>query len=416
MQCALASTMSACSPPAGQDDGDSEASGTTSTGGPTTTSEGSGTSETDGEPAYFDDCGEGPPDAACYAEKRDPGSESVALAKAIARRHMKTHPAVEQTWDWEETVFMLGLTELYRVTGETEFRDHYKAYIERHIAEGYRIESSDTCAPAAIAAILAAATGEPRYRAVVDDALHYLDEVALRGEHGGINHLGALDLFGVTLWVDSLFMFGNVMTRWGEHADDASLLTEYGEQVRIFSERLQSTSGLYVHADQWFGVDPEIYWGRGNGWASAAVFDYLRARTVRGEGDAVAAEAMARQVSGILASQDASGLWWIVLNRPEAVYLETSTAALFAYGLARGFRYGHVEASALPAIERALAGVRSQIVADEAGEPVVTGISGPTMPGDLAYYAKIPLEDDRGYGVGAVILALVESSGLPSSE
>lgn len=417
--CPLALLLLACPAPGGGDEtSDSESTGTSSSTGDTTgeTTEPTTGGTTTGEPeTYFDDCGDGPPDADCYKQKRDPGSESIALAKAIARRHMAAHPAAEQTWDWEETVFMFSLTELYRVTGEAEFRDHYAAYVDHHIAHGYSIESSDTCAPAAIAAILAMEGDDPAYRAVVDDALYYLHEVALRGEHGGLNHLGKLDLFDVTLWVDSLFMFGNVMTRWGEYADDAALLAEYGEQLRIFTEILQAEGGLYVHSDNWFGVDPDIYWGRGNGWVSAAGFDYLRARTVRGETDEVALGAMTRQAAGIVETQDPSGLWWIVLNRPGESYLETSTAALFAYGLARGFRYGLVGEEVLPAVERALAGVRTKVVDDEDGAPVVTGISGPTMPGNLEHYAKIPVEDDKGYGVGAVILALVESSGLPPS-
>jgi unsaturated rhamnogalacturonyl hydrolase len=393
-----------CAPPDGTD-----------TDGVASTGDSTGDGSTGGSTGeYFDDCGAGPPDAACYASKRDPGSESVALAQAIARRHMRTHPATEQIWDWEETVFMFGLTELYRVTGEQEFHDHYAAWIDHHIESGYVMENSDTCAPAAVAAILYIETGDDKYREVVEDGLDYLHDVALRGEHGGISHFGALKLFGVTLWVDSLFMFGNVMTRWGEHTGDGELLAEYGEQVRIFGELLQTDDGLYVHADRWFGLDPTIHWGRGNGWASAAITDYLRVRTLRGETDDVAAEAMRRQAAGIAATQDASGLWWIVLDRPGETYLETSTTALFAYGLARGYRYGLFADDVLPVAARAITAVRTKVVDDEDGEPVVTGISGPTMPGDTAHYASIPIEDDKGYGVGAVILALLETSGLPA--
>lgn len=61
----------------------------------------------------------------------------------------------------------------------------------------------------------------------------------------------------------------------------------------------------------------------------------------------------------------------------------------------------------------AMAAIDGKIVLDNDGLPVVTDTSGPTGPGTFEEYAAVPLEDDIGYGAGAVILALIESSGLP---
>jgi unsaturated rhamnogalacturonyl hydrolase len=160
--------------------------------------------------------------------------------------------------------------------------------------------------------------------------------------------------------------------------------------------------------------DSSLYWGRANGWVTSAGYDYLRALVIREQSDAVAEAALAEQVAGIIASQDPSGLWWIILNHPDEIYLETSTTALLAYGLARGYRYGLLDGEVvLPVIESSVAALETKIVPDGDGLPVVTEISGPTGPGELADYAAVPLEDDISYGVGAVILALIESSGLP---
>ena len=40
-------------------------------------------------------------------------------------------------------------------------------------------------------------TGDASYRGVIDEALTYLDEDALRDAHGGINHMGDTDVFGI---------------------------------------------------------------------------------------------------------------------------------------------------------------------------------------------------------------------------
>jgi len=175
-------------------------------------------------------------------------------------------------------------------------------------------------------------------------ALHYLYEVAYRTAEGGISHLGTFDLLGVTLWVDSLFMFGNVLTKWGEHMNDTKALKEYLFQFDVFTSVLQEGMGFYKHAYQsTFEQDDNVYWGRGNGWITAAAYDHLRVRLNRGERADSMCIAIKRQVDAILKTQDqATGLWWTILNRPGETYLETSVSALFAYGMARGFRYGYL--------------------------------------------------------------------------
>ena len=363
---------------------------------------------------FFDACApDQVPDATCYASKRDPGSDNVALASAIAARYMAEHPATEETWGWEDGVLMYAMTELYRVTGDQAVHNYYRDYMDHQIDEGYGISLSDSCPPALTAIALYAETGEQKYRDVIDEVMLYLFELATRNEQGGINHLGGLA--HVTLWVDSLFMFGMVLTRWGEVDDNREALDEMGNQLSIFSDLLQDKpTGLFVHAYNWWDPqDPDVYWARGNSWITTSAADYLRARSLRHEDDPRAAEILASHTTGALADQDESGGWWTVMNRPGETYLETSATALFGYGLARAYRYGLAGEDVRPPLAQAVDYVKSQIVNDTMGRPVVTNISGPTMAGDFQNYADVPLEDDLSYGVGAAILVLIESSGLP---
>lgn len=356
-----------------------------------------------------------PPDETCYAVKRAPASEQVVLAEAVGRSFLARREATSLGWNWEEAVGMFALTELSRVTGEARFRDFVAAWLDHHIEHGYTIVTSDSCAPALPALALLAHAGEERYRTVVAEALHYLYEVALRDEEGGINHLGITDLAGVTLWVDSLFMFGMFLIRYGEFADDARALDEFGRQLDVFTRRLQDASGFYVHAWNWvLPQDEGVFWARGNAWVAAAAAEYLRVRQVRGERDEAAEAAFSRLVSAVLRTQDPeTGLWWTVVNRPGETYLETSASALFAWALARAWRYGLVGDEVLPAVAGAIRGLRAQVRPDLRGRAIVTGISGPTGVGGFENYKKVPVQDDLPYGMGAVVLALVESSGLP---
>ncbi|WP_437624541.1 glycoside hydrolase family 88/105 protein [Sorangium sp. So ce1151] len=352
-----------------------------------------------------------------FARERAPGSESVALARAVADRWMAEHPAESLSWDWGEGTVMLSLVDLYRVTQHAPYRDYTRRYIDRHIEYGYEITTSDRCPPALAALALHEETCAAPYGKVVDDVLRYLYEEARRTEQGGISHLGVSPLFEPTLWVDSLFMFGNVLVRAGERAGgagDPRPLDEFSNQFKIFASLLQDEPGLFRHAYNWAAPqDPDVYWARGNAWVTAAGYEYLRVRAARGERDDAVAGALARQVAAVLDAQDPeTGRWWTIMNRPGEIYLETSATALFAAGLARGLRHGFLDASVRPAIDSAMAGVRSRIEEDGSGRPVVTGISGPTTVGKLEDYAAVELRDDISYGVGAVILALVETSGL----
>lgn len=363
---------------------------------------------------FPDACEAGPVDEACFVSKRDPQSDRIGLALDIALRYVSIHPPADEHWDWGPATLMFSLTELYRVTGDMRLRDYYQAWMDHHIAEGYPLIWSDHCPPSLTALALYQETGDPAYEAVVLDVMTYLFEEAPRIE-GGISHMGTMDLLGDTLWLDSLFMFGMILTRWGEHTGDRSYLDEIREQFLVFADLLQEPPGFLVHAYNWPNPqDPDVYWARGNGWVTASGFEYLRVKRNRGDrGDPAVQSLLDWQVEAILQHQDAdTGLWWTVLNRPDETYLETSASALFAYGMARGYRYGFLDESVLPAVASAMEGVEAKILRDASDLPYVSDISGPTTAGDFRNYQTVDLGDDISYGVGAVILALMETSGL----
>ncbi len=361
----------------------------------------------------FDYCEGEVPDDVCFANTRAPESDEVALARAIADKQLEEDPTA-LAWDWGEAVLMLGLAQLYRVTGDTDYRDYYQAYVDHHINRGIRITTSDNSAPAAVALALLREGQDETYQAVVDEALHYYEELALRSDEGGLNHYGIYDL-PVSLWADSLFMFGNVLTGWGELSGEVETLDEYVFQFGVFTDLLQDENGLYRHAIYTpIPQDPDVYWARANGWIVAAAFDHLRVRGYRGESVPELQDAAERLVEAVIAVQDSeTGLWWNILNRPDEIYLETSASALFAFGMARGYRNGHLDESVLPVIRRAMVGVVAAVDTDDDGKPVVTGISGPTTVGTFDDYAAVSLGDDISFGVGAVLLALTETAGLP---
>ena len=361
---------------------------------------------------YYDCCDATVPAAECYARRRDPESEQVDLAKKIALRYIDGHPIEQEFWGWKSGVLMFALTELYRVTGDPGLHAYYQSWLDYGIEQGYQIYWSDSCPPAITAIALLAENSTAAYQQVVDDTLEYLDTVAPRTAEGGISHNGIVG--GTSVWIDSLFMFGMVLNRWGE-LDDPARLDLMSDQIQIFSDILQDDGGFMRHAQDWPPYDESVYWARGNGWVAASLADYLRIRVERNQTDPDVEQVFRDQIEAIIgAQQQPSGLWLTVMSHPEEPdnYLETSASALFAYGIARAYRYGILGDQERKVAQKAVEGLKQRI-SDDGDGPVVTGVSLATDPWSLQEYLDVATKEDVNYGVGAVILALLETSGLP---
>jgi unsaturated rhamnogalacturonyl hydrolase len=342
----------------------------------------------------------------------DAESEQVALATAIAVRYIETYPYENELWDWKSGVLMHALAELYLVTGDERLHDYYQSWLDYRIEQGYQMLWSDSCPPAITAVALLKEEPDEAYQQVVDDTLEYLDVTAPRTEEGGISHNGILGN-QTSVWLDSLFMFGMVLNRAAELPGYEARLDMMAEQSRIITGILQDDNGFMRHAQDWPGYDESLYWARGNAWVVASLADYLRIRLERDESDPELEDVFLRHVEAIIGAQEANdGMWWSIMNRPGEIYTETSGSALFASGIARAYRHGILGDEERAVAERAVAGiVEDRIRIDDDG-PVVTGVSLATDPWSFEEYASVPLGDDVNYGVGAVILALIETSGL----
>lgn len=365
--------------------------------------------------AFPDQCTPGEaPDEACFRARRDPSSPEIALATRIAERWMDEHPADALRWDWVDAILVHALLELSRVTEDPALRDYAAAWLDAHVEAGYEIAWSDHCPPMLAALALFAERGEQRHLRIIEDVLGYYAS-APRTAEGGIGHLGRFGRVSPRQWLDSLMMVAVPLARWGELASDPAWVAEGAGQAVIFADTMQDGSGWLVHAYPLEGdQSPDTFWARGNGWVVLAMHELLRIHRVRGEAPPTAlVSAAERLTAAVLAAQDpATGLFWTVLNRPGDTYLETSATALFAYGLARGIRYGWRDASTRDAVRAAMDGVIANVREDAEGRPIVGGISGPTTVGTYEYYAGVEVADDLPYGLGAVILALTEVSGL----
>jgi unsaturated rhamnogalacturonyl hydrolase len=358
-----------------------------------------------------------------------PPLATLELGARIAQKGMDAWPATSLPFDWMQTVWGYGLSDLARASGESTANDYVEAWMTDALADfdGDRaFTSSDSFSPAGLASTVAAEHPELDLSPVLDAAHAYLESVP-RLENGAVVHWGPDNPWGFPsdqVWIDSLFMVGMFMLREHARTGDASWLDAFAEQYLAFSDLCRDPfTQLYIHAyDGATGStipDENIFWARGNAWIVVAGGAYLgqaRGHSDRGE----IAQLVEMHARSLVELQAEDGLWWTVLDQnsvPDdpglpANYTETSASALIATGLHMGLEAGALEDEVFrPAILKAVDGVLGRID-DPDGSPVVQGTSFGTNPGDLENYLGVAQLDDLILGVGAVLIMLAEVDGL----
>ncbi len=338
--------------------------------------------------------------------------ENITLARDIADKWISGHSPETLAWSWDPAVLMLSLTKLYDATGDSAYFDYYKQWIDYYIDKGYFLMMSDQVIPSAMAADLYRRTCDEKYKDVIDDIYIYLTEDAPRTVEGGISHLGTIAPDSPQLWIDSLFMFGMPMLNAYSATGDKKYIDLIEEQIIIFSDILQdSDTGLFRHAwiNQQLVPEEPVFWARGNGWVLTVLTELLSA--VRGSN--IDSESINKiytpLLAGVVSAQDQNtSLWWTVLNRPGETYLETSGSALFVYSILKGINENLIESGLyLHYADKGIEGIKKKIIYG-GGLPIVTDISKGTSPGGFDNYNSVELANDIPYGIGSVILSLVE--------
>ncbi len=169
------------------------------------------------------------------------------------------------------------------------------------------------------------------------------------------------------------------------------------------------------------GTSDGPFWGRGNGWAGfglATSGRFLDEPYVGGRYEAVldrtAIRDLLSRLAGSLAARRTSDAGWgtdlLDAGSPVA---ESSATGLITFFLARGMNEGWLDRDVYrPVVLAALARLLSRV--DEEGD--VAGIQPPGTGPDGAVTSSDDPSVNVNYGVGALLLAVVEASRLPPAD
>lgn len=255
---------------------------------------------------------------------------------------------------------------------------------------------------------------DPGYLAVAEIIAEHMAERQERLPDGAFYRRLEGDFMENTLWADDLYMSTPFMLRYARLSGQRAFLDDAARQFLLFKKYLfipehRVLSHVY---DFKYGTATLVPWGRGNGWALFLLSELLGVLP-SDHPDRGALLAFFRELSGgYRALQGAHGLWHQVLTDPES-YEETSCTAMFAYGFARGVRFGWFEDPGpyANAVHRAWRGLTARAV-DRQGN--VHGV----CRGSRYSFTPDYYRDELGtvlndtHGIGIVLLAGIEVQKL----
>ena len=336
---------------------------------------------------------------------------SLDNAQALTQEWIERDPVM--FWSWGEFVLLYGFWKLHEITGDPAVPAYVKNFLDENLYF-YTPIASDFFSPATLALLSCAETGSDDYCGLLGGFDDYF--AAVKREEGAIVHLTGVPGQDRQVWVDSLFMDGAYLIERGRETGDPGWYAEAASQfVRYDLILSDPATGLLNHGFDFatgrMMNDPGVFWARGNAWYLASLGNLLTVLPGDYPGRAGLEALWRKRADSILPWQNADGSWNTLLLEIPGNYAESSATALFAFGLAAGLRTGLIDAGAREAAFRALDYLNG-IIYESGGNHFLPGTSGGTSPGTAENYLSSIRVINQNFGVGAYILAAVETARL----
>lgn len=217
-----------------------------------------------------------------------------------------------------------------------------------------------------------------------------------------------------TMWADDLYMSVPFLCRYYQLTGDRRYIDDAARQFLGFRKRLYiPEQKVMSHVfDLRREMATGVPWGRGNGWTLFSLSELLAVLPEDHEHRPELLGFFREMCSGILALQDAEGMWHQVLTHPDA-YPETSCTAMFIYAFSRGVQYGWLEHTDayVQAVFKAWDALNKVSIDQDGNVYGVCRGSEFSFTPDYYKYELLPRLNDT-HGIGIVLLAGVEVINL----
>lgn len=198
-------------------------------------------------------------------------------------------------------------------------------------------------------------------------------------------------------WVDDMYMVGSLQVQAYKSTKDKIYLDRAALQLKVYCEKLQRSNGLFYHRD-----DAPFYWGRGNGWAAAALTEILLVLPETHEHYKPLLVAYQKMMTTLIDFQGSDGMWHQLLDDPQS-YPESSCTGMFLFALASGIDKGWLPAEKYAAnVEKAWNALAGYV--NEKGETENVCV-GTNAKDNKKHYLTRPKKTGNFHGQAAVLWA-----------
>ena len=197
-------------------------------------------------------------------------------------------------------------------------------------------------------------------------------------------------------WVDDMYMVGSLQVQAYKSTKDKIYLDRAALQLKVYCEKLQRPNGLFYHRD-----DAPFYWGRGNGWAAAALTEILLVLPESHEYYKPLLGAYQKMMTTLIDFQGSDGMWHQLLDDPES-YPESSCTGMFLFALASGVDHGWLPEKYTVNVEKAWNALAGYV--NEKGETENVCV-GTNAKDNKKHYLTRPKKTGNFHGQAAVLWA-----------
>ena len=365
----------------------------------------------------------GDPGVPCSARLSE-GSWAVRFADMVISRYTSPREIMGEQglFQYNSGIVLRGLWEVYKNTCDARYAEYIRRYVDAAVDDAGHLNipqehNFDNLQPAVLLPFLYGYSGDERYQVAAREVLDRYASMPKNAE-GGYWHK---QNYPNELWCDTIYVGMTPLIEYARGFDDCGsfCLDEAVDQALLLAEHAQLGSGLMLHAYDgdanaaWAdasGVSPEV-WGRANGWYLMAAVELLAAlprdHARRGE----LLDVVTLLAGGLERAQDASGLWFQVLDKGGQAgnFLETSSSGMFVYALDLAVENGDLPESFRDVAAAGWSGLLAEgRILDNAGVPEVSGaVEGMGVQTSYALYVNKQTLVNSSHGLIAALLASV---------
>ena len=326
-------------------------------------------------------------------------------------------------WKYWNGVLAIGMIQLSEISGDGKYKNYalknYKFifdnldYFGKQYKKGFKKPSMyqyfemgllDHCgAMSAGLCDIYHIDSRKDYYSYLERAANYIMNDELRFDDGTLIRSWPREM---TLWADDLYMSVPFLARMSKITGDSKYINDAILQIKHFNKYLfNDFNGLYFHS--YYSDNKQnglAHWGRCNGWVVMAHVELLKYLPDNHPEKENLINILVSHIVGLSRYQDYSGMWRQLIDKPDS-YLESSSTAMFIYGIATAINEGWLDKEYAGIAVNGWKGLEQKIREDGQVEGICKGTG--TVENIKYYYDRPTILNDI-HGLGAILLAGAE--------